>query len=181
MKRELIILLAVCASVLFVSPAFAKRSPPKPVTPVSKNGIEYSAGPTTARTRRAISASGRGVPRTPMAPCSARYTPSYGPVARNCSAIRPVKVSTASSVIQPDPVPVSFTTTNATLTPWIWSPLEMHNYPSGASAQGNTLTLLGDGMNMLSRQVTGDCTVVGRLASIPPNTAGPDGIAPGSD
>jgi autotransporter-associated beta strand protein len=33
-------------------------------------------------------------------------------------------------------------------------------------------------MNILTRRVTGDCTLVARLASITPNTAGPDGVAP---
>lgn len=80
-----------------------------------------------------------------------------------------------------DSAPVRFATTNSTLAPWYWSPLEMHNYPSGASVQGNTCTLLGDGMNFLSRRVTGDCTLVGRLSSLTPNTAGPDGVAPDGD
>ena len=60
-----------------------------------------------------------------------------------------------------DSAPVSIATTNSSFAPWAWSPLEMHNYPSGASIQGNTFTLLGDGMNFLSRQVTGDCTLIG--------------------
>ena len=77
-----------------------------------------------------------------------------------------------------DSPPISLATTNPAFAPWGWSPLEMHNYPSGASAPGNTLALLGDGMNFLSRQVTGDCTLIGHLTSITPNTAGPDGVAP---
>jgi len=80
-----------------------------------------------------------------------------------------------------DSAPVSIATTNPAFGAWNWSPLEMHNYPSGASLQGNTITLLGDGMNLFSRQVTGDCTLIARLASITPNTAGPDGVLPGSD
>ena len=80
-----------------------------------------------------------------------------------------------------DSAPVSIATTNAAFAPWGWSPLEMHNYPSGASIQGNTYTMLGDGMNFLSRQVTGDCTLIGHLTSITPNAAGPDGVAPDSD
>jgi len=43
MKRRLIILALVCTVALLVSPAFAKRSPPKLVAPVAKDGIEYSA------------------------------------------------------------------------------------------------------------------------------------------
>ena len=77
-----------------------------------------------------------------------------------------------------DSAPVSIATTNSSFAPWGWSPLEMHNYPSGASIQDNTFTMLGDGMNFLSRQVTGDCTLIGHLASITPNAAGPDGVAP---
>jgi hypothetical protein len=80
-----------------------------------------------------------------------------------------------------DSAPVTFTTTNSTLAPWYWSPLEMHNYPSGASIRGNTFTMIGDGMNFLSRKVTGDCTLIGRLAGITGSAAGPDGIAPVTD
>ena len=77
-----------------------------------------------------------------------------------------------------DSAPVGLATSNSTVVPWGWSPLEMHNYPSGASTQCNTFTILGDGMNFLSRQVNGDCTLIGHLASITPRAAGPDGVAP---
>ena len=77
-----------------------------------------------------------------------------------------------------DSAPVSLATTNAPSAPWYWSPLEFHNYPSGAGVQAGTFTMVGDGMNMLSRQVTGDCTLIARLAGLPPNVAGPDGVAP---
>ena len=43
MKRRLIVLASVCTIALLVLPAFAKRSPPKTVAPVTKDGIEYSA------------------------------------------------------------------------------------------------------------------------------------------
>ena len=79
-----------------------------------------------------------------------------------------------------DSAPVSITTTNSSFGAWIWSPLEMHNYPSGANIQGNMFTLLGDGMNLLSRQVAGDCTFIGHLANITAGAAGPDGVAPDS-
>jgi autotransporter-associated beta strand protein len=75
---------------------------------------------------------------------------------------------------------VSIVTTNSAFGAWYWTPLEMHNYPSGGNIQGNTFNLVGDGMNMLSRQVTGDCTLIARLADITPNVAGPDGIYPDS-
>ena len=77
-----------------------------------------------------------------------------------------------------DSAPVTVATTNAPVTPWYWLPLEMHNYPSGAGLQGGTFTMVGDGMNFLSRKVTGDCTLIARLATLTPNTAGPEGIAP---
>ena len=77
-----------------------------------------------------------------------------------------------------DSVPVAIATTNGPFAPWSWTPLELHNYPSGAALQAGTFTMVGDGMNMLSRQVTGDCTLVARLASITPSVAGPDGVAP---
>ena len=48
MKSRLITLSAVITAFFLVMPAFAKRSPPKPVEPVAKDGIEYSAGPTAA-------------------------------------------------------------------------------------------------------------------------------------
>ena len=80
-----------------------------------------------------------------------------------------------------DSAPIQLITTSGSFGAWTWSPLEMHNYPSGAGIQNNTYTILGDGMNMLSRRVTGDCTFIGRLASITPAAAGPDGVAPASD
>ena len=80
-----------------------------------------------------------------------------------------------------DSAPVSITTTNPALGAWNWTPLEMHNYPSGVSVSGNTETIMGDGMNFLSRQVTGDCTLVGHLAGITASAAGPDGVAPDSN
>ena len=48
MRKQQIIAVAVCTIALLVSPALAKRSPPKPVPAVTKDGIEFSAGPTAA-------------------------------------------------------------------------------------------------------------------------------------
>jgi autotransporter-associated beta strand protein len=79
-----------------------------------------------------------------------------------------------------DSAPVAIATTNSSFGAWLWTPLEMHNYPSGASLQNGTFTMLGDGMNLVSRQVTGDCTLIAHLAGITPNVAGPDGVFPGS-
>jgi len=80
-----------------------------------------------------------------------------------------------------DSAPVRIATTNAPFGAWYWNPLEMHNYPSGASVQGGALSMVGDGMNLLSRRVTGDCTLVAHLTGITPGAAGPEGISPGSD
>ena len=77
-----------------------------------------------------------------------------------------------------DSAPVSIATTNGTTGAWYWTPLEMHNYPSGANIQGGTFSMVGDGMDMLSRQVAGDCTLIAHLAGITPNVAGPDGVSP---
>ena len=77
-----------------------------------------------------------------------------------------------------DSAPLAIATTNGSFGAWLWTPLEMHNYPSGAVIQNNAFSLLGDGMNFLSRQVTGDCTLVAHLANLTPNVAGPDGVPP---
>ena len=77
-----------------------------------------------------------------------------------------------------DSAPVTFAATNSTIAPWTWAPLDLHDHPSGVSIQGNTLTLVGDNMNLLGRQVSGDCTLIGRMAGITPNVAGPDGLTP---
>ena len=77
-----------------------------------------------------------------------------------------------------DSEPITITTTNSALGAWNWNPLEAHNYPSGTSVQGNKVAIIGDGLNLMSRQVTGDCTLVGHLVDITPNTAGPDGVLP---
>ena len=80
-----------------------------------------------------------------------------------------------------DSAPVRLAATNGAFGAWYWNPLEMHNYPSGAGVAGNKFELLGDGMNLVSRRVTGDCTLIARLASLTPNVAGPEGVAPGDD
>ncbi len=78
-----------------------------------------------------------------------------------------------------DSAPVAFKSVNPSVAPWYWAPLEIHNYPSGASRQGNEVTLTGDGMNLISRKVTGNCTLIGRVAAITPGNSGPDGVTPG--
>jgi len=43
MNKTIIMIALICAFTAIVSPAFAKRGAPKYITPVSKDGIEYSA------------------------------------------------------------------------------------------------------------------------------------------
>jgi len=47
------------------------------------------------------------------------------------------------------------TTTNMTLAPWQFGQIFYHNDPNGASIAGGTYSLIGDGMNLLTRQVSG--------------------------
>ncbi|HWX20326.1 MAG TPA: LamG-like jellyroll fold domain-containing protein [Candidatus Binatia bacterium] len=72
------------------------------------------------------------------------------------------------------------TTTNIALAPWQFSQIFYHNYPSGASILGGTYSVIGDGMNLLSRQVSGDCTLVAHLLGLPSTAPAPDGSAPNS-
>jgi Divergent InlB B-repeat domain/PA14 domain len=80
-----------------------------------------------------------------------------------------------------DSAPISITTTNTPLGSWNWSPLEWRSYPAGVSVQGGTLSLVGDGMNLLSRQIAGDCTLIAHLDDITPSATGPEGVAPDSE
>ena len=68
-------------------------------------------------------------------------------------------------------------TTNMNVAPWLFAPLEMHVCQPGAQVQGGSLTLIGDSMNLLARQVSGDCTIIGHLAALP-TVAAPDGSGP---
>ncbi len=67
------------------------------------------------------------------------------------------------------------TTQNVDLTPWQLSALGAHNFPVGAAVQGATCSLVGDSLNFLYRQVSGDCTVIAHLADITSSGALPDG------
>ena len=69
-------------------------------------------------------------------------------------------------------------TTNMDVSPWQLTPLEFHNYPTGARVAGANLSLTGDSVNLLTRQMTGDGTFIAHLASVTPNVAGPDGTGP---
>jgi autotransporter-associated beta strand protein len=72
--------------------------------------------------------------------------------------------------------PVNLVTTmNAALAPWQFGQIFYHNQPSGASIQGGTFSLIGDGVNLLTRQVNGDCTLIAHLAGITSTATAPDG------
>jgi autotransporter-associated beta strand protein len=72
------------------------------------------------------------------------------------------------------------TTTNMTLAPWQFGQIFYHNDPNGASIAGGTYSLIGDGMNLLTRQVSGNCTLIAHLAGLPSTAAAPDGSTPSS-
>ena len=67
------------------------------------------------------------------------------------------------------------TTTNTTLSPWQYGQIFYHNEPSGASIQNGTYSVIGDGVNLLTRQVSGDCTLIAHLAGITSSATAPDG------
>ena len=71
-------------------------------------------------------------------------------------------------------------TTNVTLAPWQFGQIFYHNYPSGASIVGGTYSLIGDGVNLLTRQINGDCTLIAHLSGLPSTAAKPDGSSPNS-
>lgn len=60
--------------------------------------------------------------------------------------------------------------------------LGYHNYPTGARVRGGAVSLTGDYLNLLTRQVTGDFTFIAHLAAMTPNVAstGAGGFLPGS-
>jgi autotransporter-associated beta strand protein len=92
------------------------------------------------------------------------------------NAIRARLVYNGTNIL--DSAPAIVTTTNMALAPWQFAQIFFHNQPDGASIQGNTYSLIGDGVNLLTRQVNGDCTLTGRLLALPGSGPGPDGAAP---
>jgi autotransporter-associated beta strand protein len=72
------------------------------------------------------------------------------------------------------------TTTNMDVSPWQFIALGPHNDPVGVSVQGSTAALIGDAMNMVYRQVKGDCTIIAHLADLTSAGALPDGSTPDS-
>ena len=69
-------------------------------------------------------------------------------------------------------------TTNMAVAPWQLGQIFYHNYPSGASIVSGTYSLIGDGVNLLSRQINGDCTLIAHLSGLPSTAAKPDGSTP---
>ena len=77
-----------------------------------------------------------------------------------------------------DSPPVTFPSTPAKHDPWTLTELEHHQYPVAAHADGQSVALTGESMALLTQPVTGDCTLIARLAGITPAKPGPDGTAP---
>lgn len=77
-----------------------------------------------------------------------------------------------------DSAPVTFKTTAPDLKPWTLTELEHHQYPVAAQVSGNTISMVGESMALLTQPMTGDCTLVAHLADITSSIPGPDGSAP---
>jgi hypothetical protein len=77
-----------------------------------------------------------------------------------------------------DSSPVSFTTMAGDLGPWKLTELEHHQYPVAARVDGDTVSLVGESMALLTQPVKGDCEITAHLAEITPNVPGPDGTRP---
>ena len=74
-----------------------------------------------------------------------------------------------------DTAAITITSTNMVLDPWEATQAFFHYLPSGARALNGTYSVLGDGLNLLTRQVSGDCTLIAHLADFPNLTPLPDG------
>ena len=99
----------------------------------------------------------------------------YGPAATNWLRAR-LFYNNGYSV---DSTPQTLaTTTNMNVAPWQLTPLQYHNYPTAARVQGGEVTLMGDYLNLLTRQVSGDFTFIAHLAALTPNVASTDGRLP---
>ncbi len=82
-----------------------------------------------------------------------------------------------------DTSPAEVTINNMELTPWTITEIgTQHLYPTGGKIMDGTYSLVGDSVNTLSREITGDCTLIARLADITSSAPLPDGVMPtGSD
>lgn len=69
-------------------------------------------------------------------------------------------------------------TTPESTAPWTLATASDHVQGFGGSAKGSDLKLIGDGLNFLCREVTGDCTFTAHVADIAPAGPGADGKHP---
>jgi autotransporter-associated beta strand protein len=71
--------------------------------------------------------------------------------------------------------------TNMDVTPWTITAIgQQHFYPTAGKVAGSTISIQGDSVNTISRQVTGDCTFIAHLAGITSSATLPDGSVPQS-
>lgn len=78
-----------------------------------------------------------------------------------------------------DSVPVTIRGGAPDLGPWTLSELEHHQYPVAAEVKGDSITMVGESMALLTRRMDGDCTLTARLADITRQVKAPDGSQPG--
>ena len=69
-------------------------------------------------------------------------------------------------------------TTNMNLTPWSLAAIGQHLEAVGAHVQGGACSVIGDGLNLLSQQVSGNCTVIAHVAGLASVCTSPDGQTP---
>ena len=77
-----------------------------------------------------------------------------------------------------DSEPVTFKTAASETGPWTLTELEHHQYPVAVQVEANSVAMVGESMGLLTRSMTGDCTLVARISDITSPTAAPDGTAP---
>ncbi len=96
----------------------------------------------------------------------------------NDNPIRARVIYNTSNII--DSTISQVTTTNMSLGPWQFGQIFYHNYPNGVSIQNGTYSVIGDGVNLLTRQVSGNCTLIAHLSGLPTTAPAPDGSTPES-
>lgn len=78
-----------------------------------------------------------------------------------------------------DSVPVTIRSQAPDLGPWTLSELEHHQYPVGAEVKGDSITMVGESMALLTRTMDGNGTLTAHLADITKQAKAPDGSEPG--
>lgn len=66
-----------------------------------------------------------------------------------------------------DSPPVDITAVQPVTSPWNFSSLGLHAFPSASGYQAGTWSMVGDGMNFTWQEITGDETIVARVAGKP--------------